>query len=84
MRDGICLYFVSQVYVEKLNRVIKSASKVIGCELDDFDTLYTLNVKRKVHSLLKNETHPLYIEYERSARSGRLISKIARTERYLN
>ena len=46
----------------------------------------TKNIEKTTKNILKDDTHPLYFEYEMSGRgtSKKLLSKIARKTRYIN
>ena len=75
---------LSKSLVNMIDRVIKKCSKIISSELPFFNDLCDNAVLKKASNILKDPTHPLHQEYERSGRSGRLISKKSRTERYKN
>lgn len=66
----------------KLNRLIRKAGKITKCDLPLLKELYESKTKEKGASILSNVKHPLHKEYITSSRSGRLLSKASRTERY--
>ena len=51
---------------------------------DCFDTVYDTLCRKKLSSILKENTHPLYPQIKRSVRSGRILHLTARTQRYFN
>ena len=67
---------------EKLNRLIRKASKVAGCDLPSIREIYEHACKKKALNILNSPSHPLYLEFTRSCRTGRLLSRSARTDRY--
>ena len=74
-------------YVLRINRVIKKASKVIGCELNHFEILLNTCVRKKAEVIVSDPLHPLQLEFERFVRSTRCVrykSKKARTDMYKN
>ena len=68
----------------KINKIIKKASKITKCELDYFDSLYEKAVHRKFMYILKDKTHPICDSFSVSGRSGHVLQPAARTERYKN
>ena len=68
----------------KINKIIKKASKIIQCELEYFDSLYEKAVHRKCLHILKDQDHPICDNFSLSSRSGRVLQPAARTERYKN
>ena len=68
----------------RIDSVIKKASKIMHrAELPAFEQLYTSAIVKRGQSIMSDKSHLLHSEYVVSERSGRLISKAARTERYL-
>ena len=43
---------------KNLNRVVKTASKIVGCKLPPLDSIYNLRVRRKARSIISDSTHP--------------------------
>ena len=58
---------------DKLNRIIKTASVVIGKEQEDIGTIHEHRTLSKLKKILNDKTHPLYPIYiqQRIERSGR-------------
>ena len=75
---------LSKQQASKLDRVIYKSSKIIGCPLPSFTKLLESSIARKASKIIKDKSHPLNSEYVTSERSGRLLSKAARTERFKN
>ena len=44
----------------RLDRVVKTASKIIGIKLDSLDVLYNKRVLRKTRSIINDESHPAH------------------------
>ena len=42
----------------KLNRVVKTASRIVGCGLPPLDSIYNLRIRRKARSIISDSTHP--------------------------
>ena len=70
----------------RVDRVIRRAGKIIGKPQDTFDTLYDRRVACKLTTINKDNTHPLWAEFDclRIVRSGRFRIPKARTSRFLN
>lgn len=68
----------------KINSVIKRAERIIGCEFDHVDKIFSKACLRKLQSILGNDNHPLSGEFRRSGRSNRILQPASRTERYKN
>ena len=64
----------------KIDRVINRARKFVDC--DEFDNLLDKKILKKITSILKDETHPLYIRLPHSTRHNNLISIKTKTERH--
>ena len=43
---------------KKLNRVVKTASKIAGCELPSIDSIFQERVTRKARSIISDKLHP--------------------------
>jgi hypothetical protein len=65
----------------KLERVRKSAGRIIGCKLEDLDSIYNTRIVKKLASIMNND-HPLKycINWLRSQR--RLQSIMCKTNRF--
>lgn len=68
----------------KLNRLVKRASSVLGCPLDSVDEVKRKRVLDKVKSIMTNTFHPMHTSLVtlRSSVSGRLKHPQCKTERY--
>ena len=66
---------------DELQQVVKTAGKIIGCDLPDLDTLYQQRVIRRAKSIVGDPSHPAHSLFQplRSGRRYRVIK--ARTER---
>ena len=69
---------------KRLDRVVRKASRIVNSQFSAFIDLYNGNTIKIAEKILKDSNHPLHNEYDISERSRRLISKTARTSRYLN
>ena len=69
---------------ERLDKIIKRASGVVGKKQQDLGTLLTQRNTTKTKTITTDQTHPLYDEYDSRliARSGRYRIPKARTGRY--
>ena len=68
---------------DKLNRIIKTASVVIGKEQEGIDTIHAHRTRSKMKKILKDKTHPfnpIYIQ-QRIEHSGRFRLPRTRTNR---
>ena len=70
----------------RVDRITRRAGRVVGKELDSFDTLYRKRISDKLTDITDDSTHPLRpdIDSLRIVRSGRFRIPKARTYRYLN
>ena len=68
----------------KIQRVIKRASKISSFNFDSFDFIYKSFCLKKINSILRDTSHPLFNQISISERSGRFISLNCKTERYLH
>ena len=68
----------------KLDKQIRRASRLVGREQDDVETMYERQVTKKLASVLADNTHPLYPEFDSRLieRSGRFRAPAGRTDRY--
>ena len=44
--------------ITKLNRIVKTASKIVGCELPSLESLYETRTKKRAHRIIEDATHP--------------------------
>ncbi|KAJ8364789.1 hypothetical protein SKAU_G00136200 [Synaphobranchus kaupii] len=64
--QGCCLspklfsLYTTQAGQKKLQRVIKSAEKIIGSNLPSMDKIYTQRCRRRAQSILKDQHHPAH------------------------
>lgn len=66
----------------KLQRLIKTAGRIIGIDQESATNLYT---KLKLEGILQDSTHPLHSKLSRSSsrtRGKRLLRKKIKTDRY--
>ncbi|XP_062868152.1 phospholipid-transporting ATPase IC [Trichomycterus rosablanca] len=68
----------------RLNKLIRKASDVVGVELDSLTTVSERRMLSKLKSIMDNTSHPLYntLERRRSTFSQRLIPPKSTTERH--
>ena len=69
----------------QLSRITKAAGKLIGRQVSDLRALFEAKAVKRLEAILGDPTHPLcdVLLGQTSARSGRLISFKARTNRFL-
>ena len=67
---------------EKIDRVIKKASKVSSIEFMNFDALHTSTCVKKLKIIMEDPSHPLAIQVVKSVRSGRIVHLKCNRERY--
>ena len=68
---------------DKLQRIIKTASRIIGCNQTSATQLFQEIVMHKAESILADTTHPLHNRFQLSKRgNGRLIQRKIRTTRF--
>lgn len=80
----ICVWFASCTEHEKsaLQRVVKSAQRIIGCPLPSMEELYDTRCLRKALKTQKDPTHPAHALFVRLRSGRRFRALAARTERY--
>jgi len=76
--------FVSAKNKEKLARVIKQASKIIGTPQIRLVDLYNCAVKRKVDSIVTDPSHPLFSSLQLMPSGGRFRAPLAKKKAYRN
>ena len=67
---------------QKLNRVVKTASKIIGTDLPFLETLFEERTLRKANSIVEDSTHPANDLFELLPSGRRYRSIRARTNRF--
>ena len=65
-----------------LQNVVKTASKIIGCDLPDLDTLYHQRVTRRAKAIVKDTSHPAHDLFQPLPSQRRYRCIRARTERF--
>ena len=75
---------IAKYQIARIDSAIKRAAKIINTDSPFFNELYTAAVLNKAKYIMEDNSHLLSKEFETSSRSGRLISKRARTNRYRN
>ena len=66
---------------EKIEKLIKRASKISNFTFEDFNTIYSKLCHKKVLNILKDKSHPLNTQIIFSERSGRPLSIRSNRER---
>ena len=70
---------------DNMERTIKSCLSLLKSkELVSVEDIFKIACDRKLDSILKDKTHPLFVFIEFSIRSGRLIHIKTTTSRHLN
>ena len=70
---------------DNMERTIKSCLSLLKSkELVSVEDIFKIACDRKLDSILKDKTHPLFVFIEFSIRSGRLIHVKTTTSRHLN
>ena len=72
--------------IDKLNRVVKNASYVIGSSMRKLDTIYEERVKSRTEKIMSDDTHPSHHLFELlpSGRRLRSYGGTRSTDRFLN
>ena len=73
---------VSEGQKTKVDSLIKRCGKLFGKSPLYFDDLFHMCCSRKIISIDKDSSHPLYGNISRSVRTGRIQLMSAKTERY--
>ena len=68
----------------RIDRLIEKASRTTQTQLPSLEVLFNARCLSTVNKILQDPLHPLHHKYITSVRSGRLLSIIARTERFKN
>ena len=68
----------------QLNRVVRTASKIIGAELPPLDQLYQERTIKKAHSIIADDSHPAHHLFELMPSGRRFRATRCRTERFKN
>ena len=71
---------------DRLQRIVKVASKIIGENQDDVITLCERQTLGRMKNIISDPEHPMYLDYRllKIDRSGRYRIPKAKTERFLN
>ena len=67
---------------DKIDRIIKNASKISMCSFHHFNDLYQTCCTRKINAIVLDSQHPLHSQIKRSARSKRPVLMLCNKERY--
>lgn len=68
---------------DKLQRIIKTASRIIGCNLTSAAQLFQDIIRHKAESIIGDTTHPLHDRFQLSkCGKGRLLQRKIRTTRF--
>ena len=68
--------------IQKINRVVKHASKLTGIAQDFFLNIFENNCIKKFDRIQRDDTHPFFSQLRFSVRSGRILFPTMRTKRY--
>ncbi|KAK0145612.1 hypothetical protein N1851_015469 [Merluccius polli] len=74
LTGGITVWYCNTTVKEKkaLQRIVKTAQRIIGAELPSMDTLYTIRCRNKIKSILQDPHHPSHTLF-RWRSSGRVL-----------
>ena len=69
---------------QRVDKVIHRASRIVGRQLDNFQSLYRVKVLHKASRTLQDPSHPLLVEFYSwlSHRSSRVLLPNTKTNRY--
>ena len=67
---------------EKLQKVVSTAEKIIGCSLPSLEEIYIQRVKNKALKIVKDHSHPANSLFEELPSGRRFRSIKAKTERF--
>ena len=68
-------------HINKIDYLIKRSGKLFNKSPHSFDDLFDICCYRKIKSISKDTTHPLFHRIKRSTRTGRIQLILTRTER---
>ena len=68
-------------HINKIDYLIKRSGKLFNKSSHSFDDLFDICCYRKIKSIDKDRTHPLFHRIKRSTRTGRIQLILTRTER---
>ncbi|XP_070193949.1 uncharacterized protein [Littorina saxatilis] len=71
----------SQLLKNKLERVVRTASRIVGCELPSLASLYAKRMLSRAQKIVADESHPGHPLFERLPSGRRFRSLGARTRR---
>ena len=82
---GIVVWYkaLSSNDLKKMERVRKTAQRIIGLPVDGYETLYKHRLFSKVETILKDCSHPLHDHYKLLPSGKRLRSVACKTKRHL-
>ena len=75
---------ISKAESASLNRIVKTASKIIGAELPSLDDIYNKRLIRKARSIALDESHPAFELFEMLPSGRRYRSIRTKTNRFTN
>ena len=66
IRQYICVWFggISQRQKSRLDRVVKTASKIVGCELTSLTAIYKDRSQKRAGKIISDQTHPAHHVFE--------------------
>ena len=67
-----------------LDRIVRTASRIAGCELPSLDGLYRDRVTKRANSIIADDGHPANDLFEMMPLEQRYRSIKTRTQRFLN
>ena len=74
----------SQQEKDDLQRVVRTASRIVGCDLPSLDTLYEQRVLRRAQAIVADVSHPANHLFQPLPSGRRYRSIRTKTERLLN
>ena len=67
---------------EKINRLIRKASKLSSYDFHYLNELYHISCSRKINTISQDSQHPMHSQIKRSARSNRPLLLLCNKEKY--
>ena len=68
----------------KLNRIVRTASKIIDTQLPSLEELYKLRLRNRSNKIINDPSHPAHNIFQLLPSGRRYRSILAKTERYKN
>ena len=68
----------------KLNRIVRTASKIIELQLPSLDKLYLLRLRKRSNKIINDPSHPAHNIFKPLPSGRRFRSILAKTNRYKN